>query len=356
MALGLGIGYATYLAGLSFAFGAFVAGMVLSESDYSHQALSDIVPLRDVFGMLFFVSVGMLLDPAFLIANLLTILLLVAGIGIGKALIFAGITRAFGYRGDVPLVVGLGLFQIGEFAFVLARVGVSEGALSAAQYNLVLATVLTTMVLTPFVSGWSRLLARVARRWFAEAPIAYAPLPQELIYDHIIIAGYGRVGRYTATLLRRLELPHIVIERDLFRMEELKASGTQAIYGDASSPIVLEAAGVQHARLLLVAVSAAIDVETVVRRTRRLNPGLPIVARATRLAQLEVLRDLGVHEAVQPEFEAGLEMMRQVLLYSGFSDNEIEPWSDTVRREYYRPIAIPPQHSDPPGSQTALLE
>ncbi len=149
MALGLGIGYATYLAGLSFAFGAFVAGMVLSESDYSHQALSDIIPLRDVFGMLFFVSVGMLLNPSFLLANLSTIVLLVIAVSVGKAVIFAGTVRLFGYRGELPLAVGLGLFQIGEFAFVLARVGTSEGALSSDQYNLLLATALITMLLTP---------------------------------------------------------------------------------------------------------------------------------------------------------------------------------------------------------------
>src|SRR5581483_8974008 len=128
-AIGLGAGYATYLFGLSFAFGAFVAGMVLSESEYSHQALSDIVPLRDVFGMLFFVSVGMLLDPAFLLANLGQVLLVVALVALGKAAIFGGLTRAFGYHSATPVAVGLGLFQIGEFAFVLARVGVTEHAI-----------------------------------------------------------------------------------------------------------------------------------------------------------------------------------------------------------------------------------
>jgi CPA2 family monovalent cation:H+ antiporter-2 len=115
-AIGLGIGYATYLFGLSFAFGAFVAGMVLSESDYSHQALSDIIPLRDIFGLLFFASVGMLLDPAFLIANLGTILTVVFLIAVGKGLIFGALSSAFGYGNVVPFAVGLGLFQVGEFS------------------------------------------------------------------------------------------------------------------------------------------------------------------------------------------------------------------------------------------------
>lgn len=339
MAIGLGVGYATFLAGLSFAFGAFVAGMVLSESDYSHQALSDIVPLRDIFGMLFFVSVGMLLDPRFLLANLALILGLVAVVGLGKATIFVAVVRSFGYRGEVPLAVGLGLFQIGEFAFVLARVGLADGGLTSDQYSLVLTTALLTMVLTPFVSRQSGRAYQLLRRWRAQPPVVGPPLVEDaLLRGHIIIAGYGRVGRYTADLLRRLQLPFVVLERDQGRMDELKANGAPVIYGDASSPVVLEAAGVHHARLLLVTVSAAIDVETIVRSARALNPELHIVARATQLGQLEVLRGLGIHEVVQPEFEAGLEIVRQALLHFDVPATEIERLSDAVRHEHYRPI------------------
>jgi len=130
-AIGLGVGYATYLVGLSFAFGAFVAGMVLSESDYGHQALSDIIPLRDLFGLLFFASVGMLLDPAFILDHLRPVAVLVLAVGIGKGLIFALIARIFKYGNVIPLAIGLGLFQIGEFSFVLARVGVSTGSIGS---------------------------------------------------------------------------------------------------------------------------------------------------------------------------------------------------------------------------------
>lgn len=338
MAIGLGIGYATYLAGLSFAFGAFVAGMVLSESDYSHQALSDIVPLRDVFGMLFFVSVGMLLDPRFLVTNLGPILLLVAGVGLGKAVIFTGVVRSHGYRGEIPLAVGLGLFQVGEFSFVLARVGLAEGALSVDQSNLVLAATLLTMLLTPAVSSLSTPAYAQLRRWRAQTQAPVPPLIEQELHDHLIIAGYGRVGRYIADLLARLELAYVVIERDQGRLEALKAANVPVIYGDAGSPVVLEAAGLQNARLLLVAVSASIDVETIVRQARSLNPGLHIVARATQLGQLEVLRGLGIHEVVQPEFEAGLEMVRQALLHVDISSTAIERLSDEVRAEHYRPI------------------
>jgi CPA2 family monovalent cation:H+ antiporter-2 len=343
MALGLGVGYVTYLFGLSFAFGAFIAGMVLSESDYSHQALSDIVPLRDVFGMVFFVSVGMLLDPTFLLANLGLILLVVLLVSVAKALIFGGITRAFGYRDVAPFAVGLGLFQVGEFAFVLARVGLAEQALSADTYALVLATALITMILTPFATRATQPLAQwIGRGRAAPAPERSEPI--EGLAEHIIIAGYGRVGRYTAELLKNLGLPFVVIELDDHINEQARAAGTPVIYGDASSPVVLEAASVHTARLLLITVSAAIDVELIARQVQQSNPALHVVARAARRAQIDVLRALGVHEVVQPEFEAGLEMVRQTLLHFGIAAAEIERLSDTVRNELYQPFQNP--HSD----------
>jgi CPA2 family monovalent cation:H+ antiporter-2 len=341
MAIGVGIGYTTYLAGLSFAFGAFVAGMVLSESDYSHQALSDIVPLRDVFGMLFFVSVGMLLDPRFLFAQLGSIFLIISVISIGKVLIFAALARSFSYSEPVAAAVGLGLFQIGEFAFVLGRVGVAEGALSTEQYNLVLAAALITMLLTPAMSKLSVPTTGLLARILPSAPVPGLLAPEPDLHGHIIIAGYGRVGRYIADLLKRLNLAFVVLERDQSRLDQLKAANIPVIYGDAGSPIVLEAARLQHARLLLVAVSAGIDVETIIRQARTINPPLHIVARATQHGQLEVLSKLGIHEVVQPEFEAGLEMVRQALLHVAISPIEIERLSDEVRAEHYRPIASP---------------
>jgi CPA2 family monovalent cation:H+ antiporter-2 len=349
LAVGLGVGYVTYLAGLSFAFGAFVAGMVLSESDYSHQALSDIVPVRDVFGMLFFVSVGMLLDPLFLAANLGAVLLLVVAAALGKGLIFAGVVRAFGYRVEVPLAVGLGLFQVGEFAFVLARVAVSEGALTADQSALVLAAALVTMVLTPFATRATAPLTALSSRWRHRPPALPVNLPDEQLSGHIIIAGYGRVGRYTAEVLQRLQLPFVVLDRDTRRVDELKLAGLPMIYGDASGAVVLEAAGIHRARLMLVVVSAAIDVELIVRQARQMHPELHIVARATRLRQLETLRELGIHEVVQPEFEAGLELVRQTLLHFDMPAHEIERLSDAVRHEHYLPLRT--AHAD-----AALLE
>jgi CPA2 family monovalent cation:H+ antiporter-2 len=336
MALGLGVGYATYLVGLSFAFGAFVAGVVLSESEYSHQALSDILPLRDVFGMLFFVSVGMLIDPQFVIANLGTVLLVVLLVAVSKVLIFTGLTRAFVYTGQTPLAVGLGLFQIGEFAFVLARVGLSEGAIQPDEFALILSAAVLTMILTPFATRAAGPISQWIERRRGTSPLQEVLIPKEGLHDHIIIIGYGRVGRYTADIFQQLNIPCVVIDQDYTAVERAKAAGLATVYGDASSPIVLEAAHIHSARLVLIVVSTALDAELIVHEMHRLDQELRVVVRATHRAQIEKLQQLGVHEIVQPEFEAGLELLRRALLHFSVPAAEIDRLSNAVRREYYQ--------------------
>lgn len=337
-AVGLGIGYVTYLFGLSFAFGAFVAGMVLSESDYSHQALSDIIPLRDLFGMLFFVSVGMLLDPAYLLANAGTVLLVVLLVMVGKALILGGITYAFGYGNIVPFAVGLGLFQIGEFSFVLARVGVSTNSISAELFSLILTAAIMTMILTPLVSGLAEPLYKLRRRWFRHEPLSTINIPEEGLQDHVIIVGSGRVGHYVAYVLKRLERPLVVIELDQNRIDRLKDEGIPIIYGDASQPVVLEMAAVEKARLIVIAIPSFVDVHSIVSHARQLKADLHILARAEGAEQLAALHEIGVFEVVQPHFEAGLEMMRQALLHLNLPAGEIQQFADDVRQELYAPL------------------
>jgi CPA2 family monovalent cation:H+ antiporter-2 len=169
-------------------------------------------------------------------------------------------------------------------------------------------------------------------------------MPEGGFREHIIIAGYGRVGRYTADLFLRLNLPSVVIELEQHAVEQARAAGLTVIYGDASSPVVLEAAGIHHARLFLVTVPAAFDVELIAGRARKINHDLHIVARAARLAQMEQLRSLGVYELVQPEFEAGLEMVRQALIHFDMPALEIQRFADGVREELYQPLYK--QHTD----------
>ena len=338
VAVGLGVGYGTYLFGLSFAFGAFVAGVVLSQSDYSHQALADIAPLRDVFAMFFFVSVGMLLDPAFIWREAPTIIAVVSLVFAVKGLLFAGLARAFGYGNIVPFAVGLGLFQVGEFSFVLARVGIDAGEISPRMYSIALTTAVITMALTPFAARLAPVLYNRWREWSPAEPLETIDLPQTGLKDHVIIIGWGRVGSFVAQMLRQLEQAFVIVELDPARIDAAREENLPMIFGDAIADPVLEAAGVREARLVILTIPDAIGVRLVVGRVRALNPEVHVVARSVSTEQLEELGRLGVYEAVQPEFEAGLELGRQALVHLGIGAGEIQRFSDRVRRELYAPI------------------
>ncbi len=338
VAIGLGIGYVTYLFGLSFAFGAFVAGMVLSESDYSHQALSDIIPLRDIFGLLFFVSVGMLLDPRFLLENWQTVLLVVLLVSVGKAFIFGSLSALFGYGNIVPFAVGLGLFQIGEFSFVLARVGLSTNSISADVYALVLTVTVITMLLTPLISGFTTPLYAFRRRWAPREPIETINIPETGLRQHVVIAGGGRVGLYVAHLLQQLNLGLVIIELDQRRVEQAKEAHLPIIYGDASQQVILEAAQIAQARLVLITTPAMQTTHAIAEQVQQLNPGVDIVARAEGIETMQMLPEYGVSQVVQPEFEASLEMTRQALLHFDISPTEIQTFTDSIRQQLYAPL------------------
>lgn len=338
VAIGLGVGYATYLFGLSFAFGAFVAGVVLSQSDYSHQALADVEPLRDVFAMLFFVSVGMLLDPAFLLENAWTVALVVVLVFALKGLLFAGVVRAFGYGNIIPFAVGLGLFQVGEFSFVIARVGLGAEAISQRSYSLMLTTAVITMALTPFIMRLAPLFYGRWRERFPKEAMSTFNLPERGLRDHVVVAGYGRVGSFVTRLLARLDQPFVVVDSNPGRGNEARDLGYPVVYGDAGAEPVLEAAGVRRARLVIVTVPDPVGARLVVTRVRSLNPNTHVVARTATVEQLEELGRLGVYEAVHPESEAGLELGRQALSHLGLAVGDIQRFADEVRRELYAPI------------------
>jgi monovalent cation:H+ antiporter-2, CPA2 family len=331
----LGVGYATWSFGLSMALGAFVAGLVINESEYAHQALSDIVPLRDLFGMLFFVSVGMLLDPSLVWQQLGVLAIVVIAIVAGKAAILAGVVRAFGYWNVVPLAVGLTLFQVGEFAFVLARVGLSSGAIGTDVYTLTLNAAIVTMVLTPAVSG----LTSVAyeRLWPHRPREAFEAinLPRAGLSNHVIVAGWGRVGRSIGDALSHLRLPFVLLEFDDRRVQQARVAGVPVIYGDASQTVVLEAAGIGLARAMLVTVPAFPDVRSIVSAARQVRPDLPIIARADGTEAIHGLYGLGVQEVASPEFEAGIEMTRQALIHLSVPAYDILRVASAIRRERY---------------------
>ena len=336
-AIGLGIGYATYLFGLSFAFGAFVAGMVLSESDYGHQALSDIIPLRDIFGLLFFTSVGMLIDPAFLLENWGIILSLVLVIAVFKGAIFYGLAKLFGYINIVPIAVGLGLFQVGEFAFVLARVGMETQAIDPNMYSLILAVSVLSMVFTPFAAALAAPLYKLKKRLVRNEPVQTENIPHSGLKDHVVIAGGGRVGQHIAQILTQIEIPFVVIELNHQRMLECKTAQYPVIYGDMSQATVLELAKVQTARLLLITSPSVTTAQSIVKQAHSLRPELHIIVRAAGVEQSRALYESGGYMAVLPEMEAGLEIARQALLHLEIPIAVIQQYTDAVRQQLYAP-------------------
>jgi CPA2 family monovalent cation:H+ antiporter-2 len=333
--LAVGVGYAASRFGLSMALGAFVAGLVVNESEYAHQALSDIVPLRDLFGMLFFVSVGMLLEPAFVVQHAGTLVVVILAVALGKGAILAGIVRWFGYRNVVPLAVGMTLFQVGEFAFVLARVGRSSGGISADVYALTLNTAIVTMTFTPVVS--SLVPALYERFWPRRSRETHEAInvPSAGLSRHVVIAGSGRVGSGIAEALSDLGLPFVLVESDDRRVQQARAAGFPVIYGDATQPIVLEAASVQRARAILITVPTFADVRSIVRAGRRLKSDLPIIARADGPEAVRTLYALGIQEVTSPEFEAAIEMTRQALIHLNVSAHDILRVAGAMRRERY---------------------
>ena len=334
-AIGLGVGYLTYLVGLSFAFGAFVAGMVLSESDYGHQALSDIIPVRDLFGLLFFASVGMLLNPGFLLDHWKQVLMLVLIVSLGKGIIFALLARIFKYGNVVPLAVGLGLFQVGEFSFVLAQVGVSTNSISHEVYSLVLTTAIITMFLTPIISGQTAHLYALSKRWFQHEPLDTINYPKSGLRNHVIIVGGGRVGIRIAQVLKRLSVPMLIIELDQLRVERAKHSDIPVVFGDAGHEVVLEAAEAASARLLIITTPEIVITQTIVERARKVNSEIQVVARAPGVEFLEEFKKLNISEVVIPEFEAGLEMARKALVHLHIPAAKIQHYTESLRQDLF---------------------
>lgn len=337
-AIGLGIGYVTYLVGLSFAFGAFVAGMVISESEYSHKALSDIISLRDLFGLLFFTSVGMLLKPAFVLENAGTILLIVVLVGLGKMLIFSSLTRLFGYSNIVPLATGLGLFQVGEFSFVLARVGMDSGSIGDDIYSFVLSTAILSMVLTPLVSNLTAPLYALKKRMFRHEPVQTVNLEDTELKGHVVIAGGGRFGQHVGRILRQASVRFVIVELSFQRFDQCKKTGFPVIFGDISQDVVLEEAALHAADLLLMCIPNPSITHSTVKRVKKLHPELDIITVAEGTEQMNHLYELGAFVVVLPILEAGLEVARQTLSHLNIPATIIQNYIDTERQRIYNPV------------------
>jgi CPA2 family monovalent cation:H+ antiporter-2 len=312
LAIALGIAFgAAALFGVSFALGAFFAGMVLSESELSHRAAEETLPLRDAFAVLFFVSVGMLLNPAVLVDMVWPLLGALAIVIFGKSLAAFLIVRAFGHPTQIALVISASLAQIGEFSFILAGLGVALGVLTKEAQDLVLAAAIISILLNPtaFV-----LLDRIRAKRAGGAD-AEAKTPREIkatqLSGHVILVGYGRVGTVIGTGLREADAPFLVIDTRNRALEALTAAGIEAIDGNAADHAVFAASRPEAARCLFVAVPDAFEAGAIVEQARAANPGLPIIARAHSDAEARHLMAHGATTTVIGETELALEMLRR---------------------------------------------
>jgi CPA2 family monovalent cation:H+ antiporter-2 len=329
----------TYYFGLSEAFGAFAAGLLISQSGFARQAFADILPLRDTFAALFFVSLGMLANLPFIRDNLATVAVVVGVIMLVKFVICSAITRVFGYGHKTVLMVGTGLLQVGEFGFILALMGAEMGLLSQRLYSLTVASAVITMLLTPFVMGLnSWLYGKLSQqgwfaRWLASGSDLIWRTDRPELSRHAVICGFGDVGSRIAAVLDMKNFPYLVIDLDPNVITGLRSRRIPCLYGDASSPEILAHASLDKARVLLCTIPDYVAEELTVRNARKINPKLDIVARVHRDRDVAVLKSAGVTELVLPFFEASLEMLRHALHRFGMEGTEIQYTLNVLRQQ-----------------------
>jgi len=338
--IALGTALASQEAGLSFALGAFLAGLVVSESEYDRQVLSEIIPLRDLFASLFFVSIGMLVDPSYIASHLPQVAAFTTVLIVGKALIIGGALLAAGVNHTTATLVAIFMAQMGEFSFVLAGAGNSEGIIDSNQFGVILATAVLSILATPFLvkllPALIDLSARLPGVAAQELSIVGDEVPADALRRHTIICGYGRVGAVLGSALERRGFAYSVIEMNPAIVRHLREREIPAIYGDASAEPVLEHAGIRHARILVIASVDLISTPAAIRYARKVNPSISIITRAHASSEVEMLRAAGANEIVQPEFEAGLECVRFVLRRYGVSAQETNAAITRRRSQHYQ--------------------
>lgn len=340
----LGIALFTSFIGLGIAMGAFVAGLMISNVEYADHALDRVLPMRDIFATLFFASIGLLIDPGFLFANIGVLIGLVAVAMIGKAVIVTVIVRLFGYPLKTALTVGLGINQIGEFSFVLAGVAQTTGLFSARLYGLTVGTTAATLLITPFLLKatpyllmWLESFPQISSRLQLSHPPRLVGVEEQLA-DHVVVAGYGRVGQTLVRMLYFQGYKILAIDNDEATLQTLRERQIPYLFGDAASALVLEKANLHQAKAMAIALPDPLATRLTLKRALSLVPDLDITVRAHGKEEIDVLYQLGAKEVVQPEFEASLEMGAHMLLKLGDSTYEVQQVVNRYRTGRYRDI------------------
>jgi len=336
----LGIATSAAVFGLSVALGAFVAGVVVSETETSHQVAADVVPLRDAFAVLFFVSVGMLLDPHKVLEHLDMYAAVTLAVLFVNATIAFTTAAVFPYSARTALTVGVGLAQLGEFSFIIADQSLEIGLMDATTYNVILAAAATSICLNPLafasLPALERLFKRFRLMWRLadrQGDIPEPPIPRS---GHVVVLGYGRVGELVGHALAQLQAPFTVVESDLERARMLAAGGVPAVWGDAGHAEVLDRVHVGTARAIVITVPDESTALVATAAARHRNPSAPILVRGRSGGEIQTLLGLGATDVVVPEYEGGLELMRQSLVAIGYDPEESLHLSDAVRDIHYQ--------------------
>jgi CPA2 family monovalent cation:H+ antiporter-2 len=335
-----GTAWLTSLVGLSLALGAFLAGLVISESEYGHQAFSEILPLKDIFSILFFVSIGMLLDVDSMLRNPLIVLLAVVLILVIKFAAGALVTILLGYPLRIGVLVGVALSQIGEFSFVLSKEGINLGLFSGSDYQVFLASSIITMIFTPFMIQGSGKFSEYFERLPISSKIKSGHFHEDIfvkkeLTNHVIVVGFGLNGRNVTKVLSASGIPFVVLEINPETVRSEKKRGVPISYGDASKEAMLIHLGIKTARSVVIAISDASATRRIVELSRKLNPNVYLIARTRYMSEVNPLYSLGANEVIPEEFETSIEIISRVLHNYFIPVNEIEKHISEVRKGGY---------------------
>ncbi|MFB6284995.1 MAG: cation:proton antiporter, partial [Candidatus Bipolaricaulia bacterium] len=361
LAFGLGTGLLTAQLGLSPAMGAFLAGLIISESEYVHETLARILPLRDLFVALFFVSVGLLIDPTAIVAHWPLVLGIVGLVVVGKGLLRGGLAALFAQPLRISFFMALGFTQIGEFTFVMAQVGADNGVLSDANYNVLLASALLTIIVSSSLfratpALWRRVSARFPEMDWPQPPQNVESTHPTDTSGHGILCGYGRIGGTVADALIRFGVPFVVVERDPGKADLLKAREVPVVIGDAAHETVLREAAPERASLVVIALPDFYNARQAFRTLRAFSAELPIVARAHWGPEREQFFREGITDVVQPEFEGAIEMVRHTLMHADVASLEVEGYIRETRQQRYGRLVQSWLQREDPGHRTHKLQ
>lgn len=345
-----GTAWLTSKAGLSLALGAFLAGLIISESEYSHQAVGNMMPFKDVFISFFFVSIGMLMDVSFFLENIVILMVLVAVVICVKSMAAGLVTFILGYPLRTTIITGMSLAQVGEFSFVLSNFGRSYGLLDEGLYQAFLAVSIVTMAVTPFVMTFSHGLSRkllnktknpilinglYAKSMGLHSTNMVAGEEDEELHDHLIIIGYGFNGKTVSNAAKTAGIPYVIIETNPETVRNERKQGERIYYGDATHEVVLDSANINSARVLVVGISDFIATRAIIDVAKRMNPKIYIIARTRYMSEIKTLNQLGADEVIPEEYETSVEIFSRLLKKYLVPEDDIYSFTKEIRANGY---------------------